>query len=112
MGFDEYVHDETKAVTLFPNLKQLRFASMSNWHMWTNRPQLKVDSVMKIMPHLEYLEFDMCADLCFLPDFLQKTPLEHLIIKRSQKLEEGCREQKENVWKKLAHARNISFLRN
>ncbi|PON47951.1 NB-ARC domain, LRR domain containing protein [Parasponia andersonii] len=95
---------------LFPKLKLLSIHAPSLCE-WVGVPGWKVNGPLKIMPRLESLLLRQCRSLKSLPDFLESTPLERLIIKYSPALQESCQEKTGQDWHKIRHVPNIHLSR-
>ncbi|KAK9944763.1 hypothetical protein M0R45_010313 [Rubus argutus] len=60
------------------------------------------------MPSLNYLQFQNIPKLKTLPDFLRKTPLQHLVIKYDCPHLKGIVKQRSGEeWAKISHVPNI-----
>ncbi|KAH7547322.1 hypothetical protein FEM48_Zijuj01G0297400 [Ziziphus jujuba var. spinosa] len=98
---------EASAV-LFPKLKEVKFRC-KEWWQWSGIPGWKVDSPVIIMPRLYSLKFSGCKSLEELPNFLQKVPLQNLIIEDSVKLQRCCQKGTGKEWHKICHIPNIQM---
>ncbi|XP_048331277.2 putative disease resistance protein RGA3 [Ziziphus jujuba] len=98
---------EASAV-LFPKLKEVKFRC-KEWWQWSGIPGWKVDSPAIIMPRLYSLKFSGCKSLEELPNFLQKVPLQNLIIEDSVKLQRCCQKGAGKEWHKICHIPNIQM---
>lgn len=95
---------------LFPKLKKLVFDDMRAWEEWGGVAGWTDDSQIKIMPSLNYLQFEKVPDLKTLPDFLRKTPLQHLVIKYNCPYLKRIVEQRSGKeWAKISHIPNIQI---
>ncbi|PON47952.1 NB-ARC domain containing protein [Parasponia andersonii] len=97
------------SVALFPKLKRLVLKRTTLLSEWVGIAGWKVDSPMRIMPCLEFLLLSNCWSLEKLPDFFETTPLKHLIIEHSPKLEESCQKEIGQEWAKIRHVPCIQF---
>ncbi|XP_062076921.1 putative disease resistance protein RGA1 [Humulus lupulus] len=97
------------SVALFPKLKRLVLKRTTLLHEWVGIPGWRVDSSLRIMPRLEFLLLNNCWNLEALPNFLKATPLKHLIIEHSPKLEESCQRETGREWAKIRHIPCIQF---
>ncbi|XP_061999519.1 putative disease resistance RPP13-like protein 1 [Rosa rugosa] len=100
------IHDQDQSEasrrrhTSFPKLKQLTFDDMPIWEEWEG---VKEDSekMAKIMPCLSQLTISGCYSLEALPEFLWKTPLQKLHIRKSRILQklyrQGIGEQRDKI---------------
>ncbi|XP_068311009.1 putative disease resistance protein RGA3 [Pyrus communis] len=95
--------------SIFPKLKDLCFAWMSDWKEWEGvRGWKKEDSKFPtIMPCLFSLTIEWCEELETLPDFLCKIPIQNLTIRRCPKLIPRCTEASGEEWPKISHIPNI-----
>lgn len=109
LGLDQIDHNDL-LLTLFPKLKRIQFLGMWSWCEWFGISGWKVNSLVRIMPRLEYLEFINSPKLESLPDFLQAAPIKHLIIKGCPQLEECCQQDTGKEWDKIRHIPNIKGL--
>lgn len=81
---------------------------MSSWEEWEGVAGWTEDSQIKIMPSLNYLQFDYVFELKTLPDFLRKTPLQHLVITgHCPHLERIVKQRSGEEWAKISHIPNI-----
>ena len=99
-------------ISLFPKLKRLQFDDLIRWEKWElgiNSGE-EEDNSLVVMPSLQSLEITSCGRLTTLPDFLRKTPLQHLQIKICRALKERCREGVGEEWPKISHVPNIQLL--
>lgn len=82
--------DNCSSSTSFPKLKHLEFGMLRNWEEWescTSSGNEDRISLTTIMPSLFSLEINDCVKLkAPLPDFLRRTPLQNLTIRRCPNL--------------------------
>ena len=97
------------SVALFPKLKRLVLKRTTSLCVWVGIPGWNLDSPTRIMPCLEFLLLSNCWSLEALPDFLETTPLKHLIIEHSPKLEESCQKEIGKEWAKIRRVPCVQF---
>ena len=69
------------SVSLFPNLKYLKFQEMREWEEWDSNGGMREDEgEVIIVPHLRSLNIMYCPKLKALPEFLETIALEELSI--------------------------------
>ncbi|XP_070682819.1 probable disease resistance protein RF9 [Malus domestica] len=108
LGIEKETSSASSCITLFPKLKKLQFFFMDAWEEWKGVEEWKEeDSHITIMPCLSFLEFWNCSQLKTLPDFLRKTPLQTLVIRRCGNLARGCQKGRGKEWPKISHIPNI-----
>ncbi|KAL0012917.1 hypothetical protein SO802_008025 [Lithocarpus litseifolius] len=114
-------NNNNKDISIFPNLKSLKFSELGEWEEWTGMggtiEEEKDNSAnafvtnntpkIKIMPLLHSLEFWRCGNLKSLPDYLRNTPLKRLEINNCPILEQRCERGIGDYWPNISHIPNI-----
>uniref|UniRef100_A0A2N9IBB8 AAA+ ATPase domain-containing protein n=1 Tax=Fagus sylvatica TaxID=28930 RepID=A0A2N9IBB8_FAGSY len=73
----------TSSLVLFPNLKSLKFSGLEEWEEWHGMGGTREEEEecgVTIMPRLQSLTILSCPKLKTLPNFLETTPLQELIM--------------------------------